>query len=157
MIKIPRTDRPFLLLALILPLFFTGCATQKSNEVSRAVKTTATKIAKKQMGAPYRYGGNSPNQGFDCSGLIFYSYTQAGIKMPRSTADQFRQFKSTKKPNVGDLVFFGTRGKANHSGIYLGGKKMLHAPTTGKRVEIVKFDSPHWQKNYLGAKIVTTQ
>ncbi len=157
MIKNHLTGLPSLLLALVFCLFVTGCATKKGYEVSRAVKTSATKIAKKQVGTPYRYGGNAPNQGFDCSGLIFYSYTQAGIKIPRSTADQFRQFKSTKKPDVGDLVFFGARGKADHSGIYLGNKKMLHAPTTGKRVEIVRLDLPHWQKRYLGAKIVTTR
>ncbi|GBU10304.1 hypothetical protein AwWohl_14420 [Gammaproteobacteria bacterium] len=148
-----------LVFILSLCLLISGCTFKKSSgstgsTVSNATKATALKSAKQQIGVPYRYGGSNPKQGFDCSGLILHSYSQAGIKIPRTTKEQFKAFKPVKNPAIGDLVFFGSRGTPNHAGIYVGNNKMLHAPSTGKKVEIVTL-SPAWKKRYLGARIVT--
>jgi len=87
------------------------------------------------LGTPYRYGGSSP-QGFDCSGLVFYAYQQAGIPVARTAAEQRRQTrKVTGQPlRPGDLLFFDTSWQPGHVGIYVGNGEFIHAPSSGKRV-----------------------
>lgn len=110
------------------------------------------------VGTPYRYGGNTPQSGFDCSGLIKFVYAEsAGLQLPRTTTDMFR----TKAPNVsrrqlqsGDVVFFATAGgrRVSHAGIYVGEGRFVHAPSSGGTVRLDSLDSPYWQKAYLNAK-----
>ncbi|MCO8163047.1 C40 family peptidase [Pseudomonas sp. 21LCFQ02] len=112
------------------------------------------------VGTPYRWGGNTPDSGFDCSGLIGYVYRDmAGISLPRSTRDMIVM----KAPNVGrenlqtgDLVFFATSGgsQVSHAGIYVGEGRFVHAPATGGTVKLDSLGSPYWQKAYLNAKRV---
>lgn len=111
-------------------------------------------------GTPYRYGGNTPEGGFDCSGLIGYVYRNtAGIQLPRST----RAMASMRAPNVGrealetgDLVFFATNGGrgVSHAGIYLGEGKFVHAPSTGGAVRQDSLATTYWNKTYVSAKRV---
>lgn len=111
-------------------------------------------------GTPYRYGGNTPESGFDCSGLIGYVYRNAaGIQLPRSTRDMI----NLRVPNVGrgelqsgDLVFFATNGggKVSHAGIYVGEGRFVHAPSSGGTVRLDYLTQTYWQKSYLGAKRV---
>lgn len=147
---------------LLFCLMLTACtsAHKSSNttfkqpiESSKSLTFSAIKTAKAQLGTKYRYGGNKPNQGFDCSGLIHYSFSKAGLVLPRSSRAQFAALPPTTKPKQGDLVYFGSKGRVNHAGIYLGNNEMLHSPSTGGRVEIVRIDTPRWQKRYLGARI----
>src|SRR5690606_16676582 len=94
------------------------------------------------VGTPYRYGGNTPEGGFDCSGLIGYVYRDAaGISLPRST----RELSAMRTPDVrrdalksGDLVFFATNGgrTVSHAGIYVGDGRFVHAPSTGGTVRL---------------------
>lgn len=99
------------------------------------------------VGAPYRYGGASP-AGFDCSGLVVYSYAVAGVSgLPRSAASLERA--STPVPlqelEPGDLLFFRLSGvKTSHVAMYVGNRAFVHAPSSGKRVERVAFDHVYW-------------
>jgi cell wall-associated NlpC family hydrolase len=104
---------------------------------------------------PYRYGGSTPVTGFDCSGLVQYSYRNAGLVVPRSTAEQRRASRlvqvSALRP--GDLVFFDQEGKkSSHVGMYLGGLQFIHAPSSGKRVRKDRLDSPYWRKHLSEAR-----
>jgi len=112
------------------------------------------------VGTPYHWGGNTPDSGFDCSGLIGYVYRDAaGIALPRSTRDMI----GMRAPNVGreqlqtgDLVFFATGGgsQVSHAGIYVGEGRFVHAPATGGTVKLDSLDKPYWQRAYLNAKRV---
>jgi len=110
--------------------------------------------AVKLLGAPYRYGGMSP-KGFDCSGLVLYSYRQAGITLPHSTDQQRHLGKSVRRAELrpGDLVFFDQQGKKHgHVAIYVGNGEIVHAPSSGKRVRRDRLDSPYWKKHLSEAR-----
>ena len=101
------------------------------------------------VGKPYRYGGSSPS-GFDCSGLVQYSYRQAGVTLPRDTAQQRSVSRAVKRADLrrGDLLFFDQEGKKyGHLGIYIGDSKFVHAPSSGKSVRSDRLDSPYWKKH----------
>jgi cell wall-associated NlpC family hydrolase len=109
------------------------------------------------VGTPYRYGGNSPESGFDCSGLITYVFLHsAGLKLPRSTAELI----DINAPTIdkdrlfpGDLVYFNTLGgRVSHIGIYVGERRFVHAPSSGGTVRMDNLDTPYWQKHYVEAK-----
>ena len=110
--------------------------------------------AAKLVGAPYRYGGMSP-KGFDCSGLVLYSYRQAGVALPHSTDQQRHLGKPVQRSEMrpGDLVFFNQQGKKHgHVAIYVGNGEMVHAPSSGKRVRRDRLDSPYWKKHLSEAR-----
>lgn len=112
------------------------------------------------VGTPYVYGGNTPQSGFDCSGLIGYVYRDAaGIVLPRST----RELIAMPVPSIsrdalqtGDLVFFATAGggRVSHAGIYVGEGRFVHAPSSGGTVRLESLSTAYWQKSYLNAKRV---
>ncbi|WP_265442521.1 peptidoglycan-binding protein [Flexivirga meconopsidis] len=90
-------------------------------------------IARKYLGTPYVWGGASPSQGFDCSGLTSYVYKQAGLYIPRTASQQQTYMKATNNPQPGDLVFFGY--PAYHVGIYIGNNQMIASPKPGDVVK----------------------
>lgn len=110
------------------------------------------------VGTPYRYGGNTPESGFDCSGLIAYVYRDAAnISLPRTSA----QLAGLEGPRIdparlaaGDLVFFGSRGAVSHAGIYVGEGRFVHAPSSGGTVRLDSLDGPYWRDHYSGARRV---
>lgn len=108
------------------------------------------------LGVKYKYGGESPNTGFDCSGLVSYAAEKSlGLKLPRRSADMARLGTSVKRSELkkGDLVFFNTRGaRYSHVGIYLGNQKFVHAPRTGAVVRIENMNIAYWKKRYNGAR-----
>jgi murein DD-endopeptidase len=113
--------------------------------------------ALKMIGKPYRFGGSTPAKGFDCSGLVQYSFRQAGVALPRDTEQQRRASASIRVSNLrrGDLLFFDEEGKKNsHVGIYLGGGKFVHAPSSGGQVRTESLDSPYWKKHLSEARRV---
>ena len=107
---------------------------------------------------PYRYGGNTPKGGFDCSGLIVYVYNKAvGIKLPRTIQLMSGQGKSIddQSPAPGDLVFFNTTGeKYSHAGIYVGQGRFVHAPSAGGTVRLDYITSPYWAAKFTEARRV---
>jgi cell wall-associated NlpC family hydrolase len=108
------------------------------------------------VGVPYRYGGNTPKGGFDCSGLIVYVYNKAGnIKLPRTIQQMSGQGKSIdgQAPAPGDLVFFNTTGeKYSHAGIYVGHGRFVHAPSAGGTVRMDFITSPYWAAKFTEAR-----
>ncbi|MBH3430728.1 C40 family peptidase [Pseudomonas alkylphenolica] len=112
------------------------------------------------VGTPYRWGGNTPDSGFDCSGLIGYVYRDsAGISLPRTT----REMITLRTPDIdrnalqsGDLVFFATNGgsQVSHAGIYVGEGRFVHAPSAGGTVRLDYLSNSYWNKTYLNAKRV---
>jgi cell wall-associated NlpC family hydrolase len=110
-------------------------------------------IAATMLGKPYRYGGDSP-KGFDCSGLVFYSFDRLGIRVPRTAAEQRQVAEKVKKSNLepGDLVFFrSSKGRVDHVGIYTGDGRFIHAPNAGKSVSYASLDDPYYVKHFVSA------
>ena len=100
------------------------------------------------VGTPYRYGGNTPDSGFDCSGLIGYVYTtRVGAAPPRTVAQLagFGQSVDASELRTGDLVLCG-RGQPFHAGIFVGEGRFVHAPSTGGRVRLDRLNNPYWQR-----------
>ena len=103
------------------------------------------------IGRPYRYQGDSP-EGFDCSGLVRYSYLAAGIDVPHGTEFLLKVTSplSMTSARIGDLLFFEEHGKKySHVGIYLGNDLFVHAPTSGGKVKKDSLQDPHWKKSFL--------
>ncbi len=110
------------------------------------------------VGTPYRYGGNTPESGFDCSGLVNYVYRDMlDLRLPRTS----RELAAMQGPKIAqarlvpaDLVFFGSGGEVSHVGIYVGEGRFVHAPRTGGTVRLDRLDGPWWRDHYTGAKRV---
>lgn len=104
-------------------------------------------IAKQFLGTPYVYGGRS-SSGFDCSGLVQYSYRKAGIEVPRTAASQFETAQSVPVSEMmpGDVIFFRLGlWKVSHVGIYVGKGKFIHSPRQGKKVSYASLYNPYWR------------
>ena len=108
------------------------------------------------VGTPYRYGGNTPDGGFDCSGLVNYVYRDMlDLKLPRTSRDLAAWQGPRIAPErltTADLVFFGSRGHVSHVGIYVGEGRFVHAPSSGGTVRLDRLDGPYWRDHYSGAK-----
>ena len=123
-------------------------------ESTEDIGAGAARYALKQVGIPYVWGGNTP-KGFDCSGLIQYSYARAGVEFPRATVTQRKASRYVSRASLrpGDLVFFHIDGKRySHLGMYVGDGRFVHAPRTGKVVSTASLDNPYWQRNYAGGR-----
>ena len=110
-------------------------------------------IARQFVGVPYRRGGASP-AGFDCSGLVFFSYLQAGIRVPRSSASQHQAAHAVPFDALrpGDLLFFKVKPqRVSHVGIFVEENLFLHAASPGKSVSFSRLDEPYWKKRLVGA------
>ncbi len=159
--------------ALILPLSITllvACAStpepvaktavtkkgpENSSSIAGPVKSSgliALDTARKMLGVSYRYGG-ADQRGFDCSGLVQFSFSHAGVKVPRTSQDIFRisQLVSPKDMQPGDLVFFSiSANKVSHVGIYADHRRFIHSPSSGKGVSYASLDNPYWQERLVG-------
>ena len=134
----------------------TGKITYTSYEDVLTMRDSIYKLAKKQLGTRYRYGGNSP-RGFDCSGFTSYVLKALGFSVHRTASTQLPDgvIIPTEALQMGDLVFFkktGNRHPATHVGIYIGDNKMIHSARHGVVVE--SLDSPYYAKYYLCARRV---
>ena len=139
-----------LCIPFLLALALTGCASAPHQDTSSKTGAIAASYALKMVGKPYRYGGASPARGFDCSGLVQYSYRHAGRKLPHNTDAQRRLSKPIRRAQLrrGDLIFFDEKGGDNsHVGIYLGDGTFVHAPSSGKAVRRDRLDSPYWRRH----------
>ena len=117
----------------------------------------ALKEAEKYTGTPYKWGGSTPQTGFDCSGLVQWAYAQAGVQIPRVTDAQIAAPNGTpvRRSELlpGDLVFFrDASGYVHHVGISMGGDKFLHAPHTGDVVKVSSLDEPYYKAQFTGGR-----
>jgi cell wall-associated NlpC family hydrolase len=114
----------------------------------------AARVALEAVGVPYAWGGSSPASGFDCSGLVRWAYRRLGVDLPHSSYALYdrgrRVARSRMKP--GDLVFFSGLG---HVGLYLGRGRMVHAPQSGRNVEVVPLQGPYYGSRLIGARRIT--
>lgn len=134
---------------------------------SPRVESTIHKVIhrlKQQLGKPYVWGGQTPTQGFDCSGLVYFAYNQLlSKKLPRTADGMFndRGLKHVPQEALrrGDLIFFQikSREKADHVGVYLGDGQFIEAPRTGLNIRISQLGDNFWQDHYLGAKRILTE
>jgi chitinase len=123
---------------------------QSNSVVSRALKA---------VGTPYRWGGNTPGKGLDCSGLVKYAFNDvADVNLPRTSnamAEGHGVKVDRKDLKPGDLLFFNIKSrKVNHVAIYLGNDRFVHAPRRGKKVSVDTLKKPYWNSHYMVAKRV---
>ncbi len=112
--------------------------------------------AKRFIGTPYRWGGTSPDEGFDCSGLTMVVYQLNGLKLPRSSRQQYGAGIPIGRNELlqGDLVFFATSGgrRISHVGIYVGKGRFIHAPGRGKKIRTSLLTRRYYKTRYMGAR-----
>ena len=125
---------------------------RSSGDASRG--ETVAALAKRQIGAPYRWGGSSPS-GFDCSGLVRYVYAQVGVSLPHNAAQQYRLGAPVARDSLepGDLVFFD---RLRHNGIYIGDGRFIHARQTGRGVNIARLDDGWYASHWAGGRRLET-
>jgi cell wall-associated NlpC family hydrolase len=139
-------------------LLLVGCASQpkppppaRSTPVNLAVVRDALSL----KGVPYRWGEETPQRGFDCSGLVHYVYGRQGVRLPRTARAMANAMPSLgyrfRRP--GDLVFFNTTGKPfSHVGIYIGGDDFVHASSARGRVVVSSLGERYWTEHFLGMR-----
>jgi cell wall-associated NlpC family hydrolase len=151
--------KSILLLSILL---LSACASVKSDvrtPDSDAAARSLTSYARSLVGIPYKYGGNSPGSGFDCSGFVGHVFRHTlGINLPRSSEEisHLGQAISTGNLRAGDLVFFNTlQRKFSHVGIYLGSDRFIHAPSSSGSVRTENMREAYWKRHYDGARRIT--
>ena len=152
--------RLWLAISLTMMAMLAGCTgTPESREptsvrASNEVASKAIVFARQMLGKPYMYAGETP-AGFDCSGLVKYSYGRAGIALPRDTKAQRRMsvLVSMGSLREGDLLFFDQEGtKTSHVGMYLGNGRFIHAPSSGGKVRTDSLSAEFWKKHLVEAR-----
>ena len=144
-------------LAIVIGLLAAGCAAAPWKRVggySASAGEKAASTALSMIGRPYKYTGDTP-AGFDCSGLVRYSYLTAGMDLPHGTSALKNITRSVglKNARKGDLLFFVQEGKKySHVGIYVGRDQFVHAPSTGGKVRRDRITDPYWKKHYLDTR-----
>ncbi|HID0768192.1 TPA: C40 family peptidase [Clostridium botulinum] len=116
------------------------------------MKELIVRKAKEMLGKPYKWGGDTLEEGFDCSGFIYYVYKNTiEIDIGRTTYDQIKQGVSITKNQlqIGDVVFFGSEDIPHHAGIYLGNDEYIHSPKSGDVVKISKLSN---RNDYVAAR-----
>ncbi len=144
--KAPRTP-----VVLELPEYHTKSARHSIRRPKPTLGQRAARIALQAVGVPYRWGGASPTSGFDCSGLVYWAYGRLGVEVPHSSYALYdlgrRVPRSRLKP--GDLLFFTGLG---HMGLYIGNGRMVHAPQSGRTVEVVALGRSNYGLRLVGAR-----
>ncbi|TCO80300.1 NlpC/P60 family protein [Plasticicumulans lactativorans] len=139
----PRSAR--LAVALFAAALLAGCASAPSPLRERVLSN-----AERLIGTPYVAGGATP-KGVDCSGLVQMAYARAGLRVPRSTEEQFRRGRHLDDVQPGDLLFFATEpDRVSHVGIYTGDGQMIHASSGSREVRKVGLGIPYWKSRYIG-------
>lgn len=162
---ISQTMSPFgrVLIACLISLSLAACGGRSAvksrpqvpatvSQSSQNIGQEAAAIAQRQVGAPYRYGGHTPT-GFDCSGLVHYSYQRAGKVVPRTTTQLWNSTHVIARDDMraGDVLFFRIDGKMSHVGMYIGNNRFVHAPSSGKSVSIESLTSDFYRGAFIRA------
>jgi len=157
----PRSRLPLLCLvaALAVASAFPGTATSRaiipapSPDPAPTKADRAARFALGEVGVPYRWGGESPETGFDCSGLVRWAYLRVGVELPHNSYALYGQGRRVSESKLvpGDILFFEGLG---HVGLYIGRGRMVHAPETGRNVEIVRLSGSNYGSRLIGARRV---
>ena len=148
--------------SIILPLLISllsGCASDPEVvpiSYQQPASSPVVSYALTLQGAPYHYGSDNPQDGFDCSGFVHHVYQHQGINLPRTTEDMVNQLTPVEKTErqSGDLLFFDTNGRTfSHVGLYIDNDNFIHAPSerTG-RVLVSSLKNNYWQQHFVGVR-----
>ena len=143
--------------ALWTALLLSACATAPTSRqpvVSDSTASSAAAQAFAMVGKPYRHAGSTP-AGFDCSGLVQYSYARVGVPISRDTRALLDRSAPVDAGSLrrGDLLFFNEDGKKrSHVGIYLGSRRFVHAPSSGGKVRTDSLDAAYWRNHFVEAR-----
>jgi cell wall-associated NlpC family hydrolase len=120
----------------------------------RTLGQRAARIALRAVGVPYRWGGTSPSSGFDCSGLVYWAYGRVGVEVPHSSyaLAGIGRGVAPSRLRPGDILVFSGYG---HVGLYVGRNRMVHAPSSGRLVEVVRLGGSHYGSRLVVARRVT--
>ncbi len=139
--------------ALSMGILFSGIFGSINTEAATSqARVKAANTGLKYVGTPYKWGGMTP-QGFDCSGLVQYSYKSAGVSVPRTSVSQHKlgKYVGINGLRKGDLVFFNISGKGvSHVGIHVGSGKFVHASSSG--VKVASMNNSYWKPKFVGGK-----
>lgn len=122
---------------------------------SSAAGEAIVKTARAQLGQPYKWGGCSPSEGFDCSGYVYWVFRQHGIKVPRTSSGQAKAGSAVARSalRAGDIVVFAPKWqKGLHTGIYSGKGKFLHSPKTGSTIREDAVTDRHWANCFVSGR-----
>lgn len=162
--------RQFILVLLVLLISACSSTPEKRSETKltpseQALQTDISaalvQAAREQLGTPYIRGGQHPDQGFDCSGLVNWVYGLHGVQLPRTTGDLINEgdFVTNKKPQAGDLVFFNIIERSRpilHVGIATGNGTFIHSPRPGTTVREDMLLNPYWRQRLISVRRVTS-
>jgi cell wall-associated NlpC family hydrolase len=158
----PRRSR---LLAFALAAFVLGCSAPSARAAldgpprrhvaaKPSLGQRAARVALRAVGVPYSYGGASPSSGFDCSGLVYWAYSRLGVAVPHSSYALYGVGRRVQRTalRAGDILFFSGLG---HVGLYVGHGRMVHAPHSGTRVQVVALRGSNYGLRLVGARRIT--
>lgn len=145
---------------LFIIVVLTACASLKNDgQLTESAAQNLASYARSLIGVPYKFRGDSPSTGFDCSGFVDHVFRHTlGIKLPRSSHEisQVGQAIRQDDLHIGDLVFFNTlHQRSSHVGIYMGDDHFIHAPSSGGRVRMENMHDVYWKKHFDGARRIT--
>lgn len=154
----------FCLLLTAVALLF-SCATSPKSKTRHGITKSSdsgysddkgmkiAQIAQSMVGIKYRYGGSSPDEGFDCSGLVYYSHSKIGEQVPRVSYAQLAASDEVDSDDLrpGDLLFYRINGKPSHVGIYIGQGQFVHAPSSGKKVRVSSMANVYFKPRLIRA------
>ncbi len=137
-------------------MLIAGCASTPEIKPVQQEKPALIQYALSLQGTPYRYGKETPEEGFDCSGFVKHVYGKQGVRLPRTVNEMASALPFVPKYEIqsGDLVFFNTSGKPySHVGIFIKDDKFIHAPSrrTG-HVLVSSLNNSYWRKRFVGAR-----
>ena len=147
-----RFPRALFLIPVLTVL--TACSHAPAENPPETAGDRAASLALTMVGKSYRYGGRTP-AGFDCSGLVQYSYGRVGVNLPHGTDELRRATRPIARNHLqrGDLLFFTQNGrKSSHVALYLGDGRFVHAPSSGKKVYVAGFDDSYWRLHFTEAR-----
>jgi hypothetical protein len=141
---------------IVKPEEYSVALAQKRKNNIDYIRDSLVKTAKDFIGVPYLWGGQSADDGFDCSGLTMTVYQLNGLNLPRHSRTQFDTGDSISKNDLqkGDLVFFAKNGsgRVSHVGLYIGGGRFIHASSHGKKIRIDSLSAAYFTRQFVGAK-----
>jgi cell wall-associated NlpC family hydrolase len=141
---------------IVQPEEYSIAVSRTKKNSTEYLRDSLVKTAKDFIGVPYLWGGQSVDDGFDCSGLTMTVYQLNGMNLPRHSMRQFDAGTSISKDDLrkGDLVFFAKKGtsRVSHVGIYIGNDKFIHASSQGKKIRIDCLSTDYFSKQFVGAK-----